>query len=204
MSKYCMQCGKEIDSKDQHCQYCGASQENDFGVSKTVSAKSSGSLLVPIVAVLSVILVIIIVVVNLTIFNNGYKEPLDNLMEAIKSGEADYIEDALPDYITESDKYKSEDMDRALKLIAEAYGDDFDISYKVIDKKGIDSDDLDKLEDKIDKEYDESVDVEAGYKVKIEVTARYKGEKSSKSFTIPVYEIDGEWCITDTSLTNLI
>ena len=99
MSKYCMQCGKEIENKDMHCKYCGASQENNFGVSPHTDASGRGSLLVPIVAVLSVILVIVIVVANLTVFNNGYKKPIDNLVASINKMEYDYFEDALPEFV---------------------------------------------------------------------------------------------------------
>ncbi len=197
MSKFCMQCGKEIDRKDMHCQYCGASQENLPGDSVNSHNKGRGDLLVPVVAILSVILVIVIVTVNLTVLNNGYKKPLDSLFAAFNKQEYDYFEDALPDYITELDDYDADDAktkfeDSVKNIIIDS---NMELSYKVLDKNKIDKDDLKELEDNIEDKYNESVDVDQGYKVKIQLTFSMEDKEDTHKLTIPVYEIDGKWCI---------
>ena len=204
MSKFCMQCGKEIDDRDMHCQYCGASQENNFGASPDTEIKHKTDILVPVVAVISVLLVIVIVAVNLTVLNNGYKKPLDSLFAAINKREYDYLEDAMPDYITDHDDYDADKMEETFekKALFKKFDNDIEFSYDVLDKKAIDDDKLEKLESKIKETYDESVDVEQGYDVKIEMTVTTEGKEDSQKLTIPVYEIDGKWCLTDDSLTS--
>ena len=203
MSKYCMQCGKEIGSKDMHCQYCGASQENNFGApAHTETVKHKTDILVPVVAVISVLLVIVIVIVNLTVLNNGYKKPLDNLVASINKGEYDYFEDALPDFVTNDDKYDADETEKQFESSAKLakFDDDMELSYEVLDKKVIDSDKLENLEKEIESSYDESVDVEQGYEVKIELKVTLEDKEDSHKMTIPVYEIDGKWCLLLDSL----
>ena len=201
MSKFCMQCGKQIGDGDAHCQYCGAAQNNSFEAKSSSEPKKSSGLLVPVVAVVALILVVVIVVLNLTLFNNGYKEPIDNLMEAISSGDVDYLEEALPDYIVDSDDYDADQMEGALKLMSAL--DDLDISYDVIDKEEIAESKLKKLEESIEEDYDESVDVDNGYDVKLEITVEYKGVEKSTETSISVYEIDGDWCITSHDMKGI-
>ena len=202
MSKFCMQCGKEINDTDMHCQFCGASQENNFGASSNIKIKHKTDILVPIVAVISVILVIVIVVVNLTVLNNGYKKPIDNLVASINKMEYDYLEDALPEFVIDSDKYDSEKNEKQFEDSSKLskYDNDMELSYDVLDKKAIDDDKLKKLESEINETYDESVDVEQGYDVKIELKVSLEDKEDSQKMTIPVYEIDGKWCILLDSL----
>ena len=205
MSKFCMQCGKEINDTDMHCQYCGASQENKFGSSANAeTVKHKTDLLVPVVAVISIILVAVIVIVNLTVLNNGYKKPIDCLLASINEREYDYLEDALPEFVTDSDEYDSDKMEKKFEDSSklEKYDSDMELSYSVLDKKPIDDDKLEKLEEEIESSYDESVDVEQGYEVKIELTVEFEDKEESEKMTIPVYEIDGKWCILLDSLFN--
>lgn len=209
MSKYCMKCGKQIEEKDLHCPYCGAVQENNFEVKDLSSQKENKQkdVLVPIVAVCAVILVVIIVVLNLFVFNKGYESPIESLFDAIESEDVDDLEDALPDYLIDSDDYDDDSGQSMLKMLSASvemiYGDDFDISYKVLDKKSIEKDELKDLEKSIKKEYNEKADVDKGYKVKIQ--AIIEGDKTSNKneTTINIYKIDGKWCITDSSLKGL-
>lgn len=209
MSKFCMQCGKEIGDKDLHCQYCGASQNNDLGLNDSLNKahKNNSDHLVPIVAVCSLILVIIIVIANLTIFNNGYKKPIDSLFDAMESGDVDDLEDAFPEYYLDSDRYDDDEMEDSLEILSSSLdilGDDnLDISYEEISKESISDDELEKLETKIKKQYDEKVDVDKGYKVKIDMIIELGKLNQSHEMTINVYKIDGKWCITDNSLSGI-
>ncbi len=205
MSKYCMQCGKQIEDSANHCQFCGASQDMGFDTA-AVNGKSTknSSALVPVVAIISVILVVVIVALNLTVFNNGYEEPIENLFDAIEEGDGGYLEDAFPDYIT--DDIDSDEIDDIAKKLKAAMvvlvGEDFEVDYDVISKEKIDEKKLKKLEKSIKEDYDEDVDVEAGYNVKIEVV--FEGDsKEGSTDEIPVYKIDGEWCVTDDFASGL-
>ncbi len=199
MSKYCMQCGKQIDDVAKHCPFCGSSQEMGFdavALNKNNNKKRS-SILVPAVAIVSVILVVIIVVLNLTILNDSYEKPIENFFEAIEESDGDYFIDALPDYIDAD--YKKMDnlatiMSSSMQLMA---GEDFEIDYEILNKTKIDKKELEKLEKSIKKDYDEKVNVSAGYElnVKISVEGDEKGETIKNEMS--VYKIDGKWCLTD-------
>ena len=199
MSKYCMQCGKEIENNDVHCPFCGASQESSLGVSPVAPApdaepQKGSSFIVPVVAVIALILVVLIVFMNLTIFNNGFKAPIDNVVEALNSGDADYLEDALPDFIVEDDRFDHDELESELKKLSEL--SDLEISYKVKEKEELSGGKLDRLEDSIKEEFDESVDVENGYEIKIDLDIKVKDSSSkSENVSLEVYEIDGDWCL---------
>ena len=199
MSKYCMQCGKEIENNDVHCPFCGASQESSFGVSPAAPApdaepQKGSSFIVPVVAVIALILVVLIVFMNLTIFNNGFKAPIDNVVEALNSGDADYLEDALPDFIVEDDRFDHDELESELKKLSEL--SDLEISYKVKEKEELSGGKLDRLEDSIKEEFDESVDVENGYEIKMDLDIKVKDSSSkSENVSVEVYEIDGDWCL---------
>lgn len=199
MSKYCMQCGKQIEDNANHCQFCGASQDMGFDVTAVngTAKKSSSGALVPVVAVVSVILVVVIVLLNLTVFNNGYEEPIENLFDAIEEGDGDYLEDALPEYM-DIDSEKMEDTAKKLKAaMVVMLGEDFEIDFDVIDKEEIDDKKLKKLEKSIKEDFDEDVDVDAGYNVEIEIFLEGDDKDESTKTKIPVYKIDGDWCITE-------
>ena len=202
MSKFCMQCGKEIENDDMHCLFCGALQDNDFDSSLSVSSsddnpsqpQKGGGIVVPIVAAAAVVLVVLIVFMNLTIFNNGYKAPIDNVIEAINSNDADYLEDSLPDFIVESDEYDRKAAEKTLDAIYSSANKDPGLSYEVTEKKQLSDSKLSKLEDSIKNKYDESVDVENGYEVKMKITVKTNDKKRSADAAVEVYEIDGDWC----------
>ncbi len=203
-----MQCGKEINDKDNHCQYCGALQDPGFSesISQPPKEKKHNDHIVPIVAVCSVILIILIVIANLTIFNNGYRKPIDCYFDAIESGDIDDIEDALPDYFIDSDYYDEDKIEKSLQLLSTGISFldnyDFDISYKELEKKEIDSDELKKLEKKIKKQFKEDVDIDKGYEVKVNLVMELGKIEETKELVINVNKIDGDWCI-DPFETNL-
>lgn len=200
MSKYCMQCGKEIENNANHCPFCGASQDTGFDTKELNGGKNksqSSSLLVPIVAIVSIIAVIIIVTMNLTIFNNAYEEPVDNFLTAIEKGDGDYLEEVIPDYMIDDD----DDLDDTAKKLKAAMvivvGEDFDLDYEIIEKEEIEDSKLKKIEKNISSKYDEDVDVDAGYNLKVEISIESDEKDESTETNISVYKIDGKWCMID-------
>ena len=201
MSKYCMQCGKEIDDSANNCQFCGASQNYSFDNNP---AKKKMDPVVAIVAVISVILVVVIVVANLTIFNNEYKKPIKNIFRLIETGDSDYIDEIFPEYMIDVDDDELEEMASQINSAAEAFfGEDFEISYDIIDKDDIDDDELEELEESIEKKYDENVNVSKGYTVEIEVTLEAGSKENTETTKLKVYKIDGDWCMTENIANGL-
>lgn len=202
MSKYCMQCGKKIDDNDMHCQFCGASQDTGFDNNlKPTNKKKKNDLIVPIVAICSIILIILIVVANLTIFNNGYKKPIEKLFDAFESGDIDDLEDALPEWFIDSDDFDKKSLKKSLSLLAD---NDIELDYEEDKKEEIDDDELEKQEKNINKHYDENVDIDKGYNVTVNVLMSIKDNEISNNMNFKVYRIDGKWYLTHISLPDIL
>lgn len=203
MSKFCMQCGKEIEDDANVCVYCGSAQ-NTTGAAGDGAAKKKS--FIPLIAAVVVVLLVVIVIFNL-LFSGGYKQPVDNMIKAIETGKGKYLYKTMHDFLIEyryDDEKKSEiidDLDDSLEYVVEMledeYGDDIKVSYKIKDKEKIDKDDLEDLEDSIKDTYDEKVKVSKGYELKIEMKIKGDDDKEKDTTKIKVYKIDGNWCLMD-------
>ncbi len=207
MSKFCMQCGKEIEDDANICSFCGAFQEGAVSAEGAATVnKSSNKAVGILIAAVAVVLVVLIVLFNL-LFGGGYKKPVDNMMKAIETGKGKYLYKSMPEFLIEyeyEDEKKSEiydELDESLEFITGMlegeYGDDIKISYKVKDKEKIDKDDLEDLEDSIKDKYDEKVKVSKGYELKIKLKIKGDDDKDENTTKIKVYKIDGDWCLMD-------
>lgn len=189
MGRYCIKCGKETDETSEKCPFCGAVQD------MAQTAKKSDPL-VGIVAVISTVLIVIIVALNLTIFNNEYKKPLDNMFRAIETGDGEYLEEAFPEYLTD-ELVDTDDAASSLKAaMTVVLGEDFEISYEIKEKEKINKNTLEKLEDRINKDYDENISISGGYVVEVELEFSGNKEKTTTD-KIKVYRINGDWHLTE-------
>lgn len=209
MSKFCMQCGKEIDDNADVCSFCGASQGSSGTevIGADTAVKKSNSGMAVLVAAAAVVIVVLIVIFNL-LFGGGYKQPVDDMMKAIETGKGKYMYRAMPEFLMDyqyEDEKKSEiydELDDAMEyvtdMLEDQYGDDVKISYKVKDKKKIDKDDLEDLEESIKDTYDEKVRVSKGYELEIKTKIKGDDDSDTDTSTINVYKIDGDWCLMET------
>ncbi|MGN1481043.1 zinc ribbon domain-containing protein [Porcipelethomonas sp.] len=205
MSKFCMQCGKEIEDDANICVYCGASQDGS-GSSVGADVKKKSNVWVPLVAAAAVVLLVLIIIFNL-IFGAGYKKPIDNMMKSIETGKGKYLYKSMPEFLVEyryDDDKKDEiydaldeSMEYVVEMLEDEYGDDIKVSYKIKDKEKIKKKDLEKLEENIEDTYDEKVKVSKGYEVKIKIKIKGDDDKDEDTTTINVYKIDGDWCLMD-------
>ena len=89
MSKFCMQCGAQIDDNAEICSSCGAAQTaNSVGGNGEVTGNKKS--IVPVIAVAAVIVVIVLLVCKL-IFGGGYKDPIDNMFKGMETGKGKYF-----------------------------------------------------------------------------------------------------------------
>ena len=204
MTRYCMNCGKEIDGRKSKCPYCKT--PHVYGEDNNVfKAEKIYDPVVIITAVVSLILMAVIVILNLTVFNNKYKEPIDNIVSAVESGDVDYLIDAYPEYITDGNE---DELENDLKISHKSFklvlGEDFEISYEIINKEKIPRDELNELPADVSEEYDEDISVSDGYSVEADFT--YEGDSITKTITqkINVYKIDGDWCAYDNLTLDLL
>ncbi len=189
MSRYCMKCGKETDGTAEKCPFCGAVQD-------IVQTTKKSDPLVGIVAIISTVLIVIIVALNLTVFNNEYKKPLDNMFKAIETGDGEYLEEAFPEYLTDELIDPDEAASSLKAAMTVVLGEDFEISYDIKGKEKINKDTLQKMEDRINKDYNEDISISGGYIVEVELEFSGNKEKSTTD-KIKVYRINGNWSLTE-------
>lgn len=195
MSKYCMQCGKEIDNDLKKCSFCGAMQDM-ASVCDSIKKEKAFDPLVAVVTIISTILIIVIVALNLTIFNNEYKNPLDNMVKAMETGDGEYLEEVYPEYLMDDSVDPDEAASSLKAAITLIQGEDFEVSYEVIDKVKINKKDIEDFEERIHENYDDSVSVSGGYTVEIELFFSGNKEKTTTD-KVKVYRIDGDWRLTE-------
>lgn len=141
MSKFCMQCGAQIDDNAKSCPSCGATQNsvsdksadanvnsvNSIG-SEAVAAASTPMIDIDkiknmppekkkkaaLIAIIAVIAVVVLVILRLILSAGAYKDTFSKFEDAVNSGKGKYIYRAMPEYISDSvfdDFKKSEIID---------------------------------------------------------------------------------------------
>ncbi len=203
-------------------QQAGAAVKNTFsGVSfdsvkgamsvediKNVGKTKNKNTIIGLAACGAVLIIIIIILISL-LAKKPYEKPIGYLFTAIEKCDGSTLEKAFPDYMNElaednmdDDKYDSlseyyedamlEDLHDNLE---DDYGKNLKISYKFIKAKEMKKSDLNDLEDRVEDYYDEKVEVEKGYKVKIKAKIKGKDDDETDTTWIDVYKIDGKWCV---------
>ncbi len=206
MSKFCMQCGAQIDDNAEICSSCGAAQTStSAGDAVAVNGDSKKSKAI-VIAVAAVVVVIVLLLLK-ALLGGGYKSPIDNVLKGMETGKGKYIYKAVPEFILEEeydDMKKSEIIDELddyvgdyLDNLEDRYGDDIKISYKIKSKEKIDKDDLEDLEDDLNDEYDGKIKVSKGYEIKARVTIKGDDDEDSNTNKFKVYKINGDWCVLD-------
>lgn len=211
MSKFCMQCGAQIDDDNATvCPSCGASQDSapDSGSVNPVMAEDSTSgskKMFPVLIAAAAVALVILILIFKALFGGSYKDPIDNLCKAMETGKGKYLYKSMPEFMIEDeydDMKKSEIIDELDKSgedllddLEDEYGDDIKVSYKIKDKEKIDKDDLKDMEDDIEDYYDAKVKVQKGYEVTLRLKIKGDDDDDSEKMTFNVYKIDGKWCM---------
>lgn len=205
MSKFCENCGAEMEDNQVVCSNCGNGAEAEKvaePVAEEVKANpttSNKSDLIKKVGIIGGIVaaVAIIVAIIVSIVSSGWKKPLKNYVQGMNKCDSEKYLAAYPDFL----KMKTTDSDlKDMKKNAEKeYGDNVKYSYKILKKEKIKKDELKDVEEYISKKYDEKVKVKKGYKVKIEAKTKGKEDYDYATSTRYVYKIDGKWKMLNVS-----
>ncbi len=185
-----------------------APEASDAGATTPKSGNTATYIRIGIVAVIAIIVIALVVV-----FFGGhdkddkddietkpsYETPIDNMFEGLEKKDSDKFLSAYPKFISDrvEDWYGDFDdhMDDMYDSLVDDYGKNIKISYKVIDKKKINKDNLEYYEDDIMYMFDEKVDVSAGYEVEIETKIKGKDDEEEDDMDLTILKIDGDWCI---------
>lgn len=150
MSKFCINCGEQLDDNATYCSKCGALQkENSKSTIKSVtdvavSLKSKSSIFKVVAAGIGVIIIVLII---FNLFFGNYKTPIKNFYNGFEDGSWKKISSALPEDVV--DIFENEILDTQHLLgmngmdeyvdqlcdeLKNQYGDNFKIKVKYKDK----------------------------------------------------------------------
>lgn len=143
------------------------------------------------------------VILFLIFGSNTFETPIQNIVNGFNRADFNTYIKAIPDFIVKEELSSSEDYEEAKKGFMdeiedfkEEFGQNYKLSYKVLDKTPIDVDKLRDLEEDISDAYHKKVRVTEGYKVKIMASVSGEKKKEEKETTYRVYKIDGKWYLT--------
>ena len=143
------------------------------------------------------------VILFLIFGSNTFETPIQNIVNGFNKADFNTYLKAIPDFIVKEELSSSEDYEKAKKGFMdeiddfkEEFGQNYKLSYKVLDKTPIDVDKLRDLEEDISEAYHKKVRVTEGYKVKIMASVSGEKKKEEKETTYRVYKIDGKWYLT--------
>lgn len=207
MSKFCENCGAEINDDVTVCPNCntpvgGASTvaEPIKETVKTETASTSASSKADtkklaiiggsIAAVVVVILAIIIGIVS-----GRYKSPIKKYYKGLNKCDADTYAAAFPDFMEVDKSVTDSSLKDQKKDDEKDYGDNVKYSYKILKKTKVDKDDLKNVQEYISKKYDKKVKVSKGFKVKIKNSVKGKEDYDYATSDRYVYKIDGKWYV---------
>lgn len=213
MSKFCENCGAEMDDNEVVCKYCGPQEEKKEEVKvdasnnevKTENTETASTANKPIdtkmIAIIGGVAAIVVIILSIfiSIFTGGWKKPIDNYFKGMQKGNAKVYLKAFPEFLDMDDTVDEDYMDKMLDNLEDEYGEKIKISYKVTKKEKIKKDELSKIQDYIEKKYDEKVKVSAGYEVKVKATIKGKDDEDTDTQKMYVYKIDGKWKYFSTS-----
>lgn len=205
MSKFCENCGAEMDDNETVCKHCGPQAEaeqtapveepisNDTTVdNNTSTAKTNNTKNIAIIAGIAAVVVILIAIIC-SIFGGGWKKPIDNYFKGMEKANAKTYLKAYPEFMDMDETVDDDFMEDMMDSFEDEYGEKIKISYKITKKEKIKKDDLENVQKYIDKKYDEDVKVSAGYEVKVKATIKGKEDEDTDTQKMYVYKIDGKW-----------
>ncbi len=219
MSKFCGNCGTELQDDAVVCSNCGvniAPQQPEAAASAPASDATPGEVAVAAIKDKSLVFinkmksdkkfmgivlgsiagVILVIVLLCVLMGGGYKSAIENYFDAMQGDYDAYVacmpEDVFDDYLDYKDMSKKE-----LKEEMEDSSDgDLKVSYDILDTDELDEDDLDDIKDYLKENLDISKkDVTEAIEVELEVTLKYDGEKMSNETDVVVVKIDGDWYV---------
>ncbi|MCR5146609.1 MAG: zinc ribbon domain-containing protein [Clostridia bacterium] len=206
MSKFCENCGAEMNDDQVVCPNCGNGAEAEAETVKveetvttettttsTTSAANSNNLKKYGIIAGAAAAVIIVLAIIISSISNGWKKPIDNYFKGMEKGNLKTYTKAFPDFYNEKLDLDKDDMERMHDNLEDEYGEKIKISYKITKKENIKKDDLKNVQEYISKVYKEDVKVSAGKEVKVKATIKGKKDEDTDTSKMYVYKINGKW-----------
>ena len=184
MSKFCENCGAEMDDNQVVCPNCGngaeaAKVEETVSNATETTTKASSSANKENLKKYGIIggialAVIVILAIIINILSSGWKKPIDNYFKGMQKANLKTYQKAYPHFYNDKMDLDEDDMDDMKDRLEDEYGEKIKITYKITKSEKIKKDDLKKVQEYIEKVYDEDVKITAGKEVKVKATIKGK------------------------------
>jgi hypothetical protein len=226
MSKLCQYCGAEMDNEALECPECLKKIPGADTIKKRKEAEKKDKQKKIIKIVTGSVLAVAFITGLVLLVTHFVRKPSDIYMKPVKkyingcvANEYDEYISAFPEYLQQiiseqyaylvmnempstPEKVHTADLlyfDQYYRAIAQKYGTDFDITYKIYEEKPLTDEELEKYTGEFrsfDQQNLSDVSFSEGYELTVAFTV--KGNLGSKTFTekdFPVLKIDDTWYI---------
>ena len=193
---FCPNCGANNFEGANNCANCGT----PLSMGYTPQKKNNAGLVAGIIAAVIAFVAIIVVLVSA---GNSPETPVKNLIKAMNTCDATYLEKVVPEVmydklIERNGMDIEEGLEWEKKIAEDEYGTG-EFKYEIIRKKKIEKDELEDVEENLEEIYEEeglkAPRVSAGYDMRVELIYEGSKETDSETDTMSVYKINGKWYI---------
>lgn len=126
-----------------------------------------------------------------------YEVPVKNYIESLQEGNGNKLLEAYPVFFADilKEECSDEQINEIAKQMQNVYGNDLTLSYEIVDKQEIEKDGLDMYKEDVKLNFDKDINVTAGYKLNVKITAKGSEGESTTQEQMKVYKIDDKWSI---------
>jgi len=226
MAKFCMNCGAEKEDENLLCPACTNSQQPTTEVSPEQEQQAilegqnvvneqfaDGSSTVTVAKrkkqfyiVMGVAVLAIIMIIALIFGGSGYMGPIKKMCKGIESGNAKYLLSTIPKEVVKADSIEKDDlqlsMDGLKETLEDQYGKNIKVTYKKLQAKKMDKDDLTDLKDDL-KEYYNVNGVSEAYNIKVSMEIKGNEDSDVNVTDVVVMKIKGKWYLDPSNSGDL-
>lgn len=214
MSKFCENCGAEINDNETVCPNCNqpvgvaaTAETVEAKVEETVKTetaststdKKADTKKLAIIGGGIAAAVVVILAIIISIVSGRYKSPIKKYYKGLNKCDSDTYAAAFPDFLKIDESVTDSSLKDEKKDDEKDYGDNVKYSYKILKKTKVEKKDLEYVQDYIKERYDEKVKVTKGFKVKIKDSVKGKEDFDYYTSDRYVYKIDGKWYVLSVS-----
>lgn len=203
MSKFCGHCGSTLADNATFCPNCGAAitdqgmpqqqfnqpafqqaMPNAMGAPKAGMSKNAKLAIIIAAAAVAIGLIVWLIIVLL---GGGYEKPLKNYVKALEKQDVDlFVESVTPSgslgaLETLSESSAKSQYSSRVKNIINKYGEDYKISYEILEKTELSS--------------TQTLGLFEGYTLKVKFTVSGSKKEGSVTRTVRVIKTGGKWCL---------
>lgn len=204
---FCGKCGTKNADDAQFCTGCGAKLNGGQVVKNSTTVvvnpndknRKVGMIAVAVVAVIVIALIIAL------FGGRSYKTTVEKFVNATFEADAEAVFELIPeemiDYALEEEGYDKDELDELIEETKEDlqdqiddieryWGEDWSISYEILNVKDVTGDDLDDLKDDFE---DIDIKVSAAKTVEVELTIKAGETEASNSLDISLIKVGRSW-----------